>query len=180
MHGEIGMSARPNAPDVAVLLERMQVASGRMGLPPSLAEELISDLTFRWYRHGWDNVPFPDPRKLDAWVRRCLNRWLKTKLGRDAARYRVEKEFARRASGRHRLTSEHYVNAQELRSLILQIVVQEGTPRAYRIVLLKLRGWTVRQIAEKIGKSPSTVKQELARVRNLLRRRLAQAEFLIQ
>jgi DNA-directed RNA polymerase specialized sigma24 family protein len=173
------MTAQPNVPDLAVLLERMQVASRHMGLAPSLAEELISDLTFQWCRRGWDDVPFPDPRKLDAWVRRCLNRWLKTKLGRDAARYRVEKEFARRASSRQRLTSQDYVNAQELVSLIVRFVRQEGTPRAYRIVLLKLKGWAVPEIAKTLGTSPSTVRQELARLRKLLRWKLAEAEFLI-
>lgn len=169
------MSVRRYTPDPESLLERMAFVASQMKLPIDLADELISDLIFRWWARGWEDVPFPAPAKMDGWIRRCFNNWRKTKNMRDSARTRRELEFSRRNGSRRSIASDENLIGEELKFLFLQIVEEEGTQRSLRVVSWTMRGRTVSEIAEDIGLSRATVKREMARVRALLRRRLDDA-----
>ena len=170
-------STRPNPPDVSLLFERMKDIACRMGLSAQLSEELISDLIFTWWSRGWHSVPFPAPEKLDAWVRRCLNRRMTTIQVENARRYRLARDYAHSADSRPCPLPGADLERQELRPLLLRLVAEEGTGRASRIVRLTLKGSSIEEIAHQVGKSSRTVRGELARVRKLLLPRLRELGF---
>ncbi len=176
-HEESNMLTRPTLPDPSQILERLSIIGCRMGFPANLREELSSDLVTQWWDRGWEDVPFPPRGKLDGWLRRCLNNVLIAKLRRDAARRRVEKEFVHRGGIRQCRKPEDDLEADELGSLSLRIVMQEAGLRGWRVMSLFLQGWSTREIAVEIAVSRSTVRQELRRARKLLQRRLKKRGF---
>ena len=122
--------------------------------------------------------PLSDPAKVGAWLYRLAVRQSLLYRRAQGRRRRLVGRYAEAAADRDGLANGGpdplaWLMAEE-RDALVRRAVDALPPKDRELMMLKYtEGWTARELAERLGQSPSAVEARLHRVRRALRARLA-------
>ena len=123
-------------------------------------------------------APLHDPSRVGAWLYRLAVRQALLYRRAQGRRRRLVGRYAEAAAARDGVDRSSpdpiaWLLAEE-RDAIVRRAVDALPPRDRELMMLKYtEGWTCRELAERLGQSPSAVEARLHRVRKALRARLA-------
>lgn len=122
--------------------------------------------------------PLSDPAKVGAWLYRLAVRQSLMYRRAQGRRRKLVGRYAEAAADRDGLPDGGpdplaWLMAEE-RDALVRRAVDELPPKDRELMMLKYtEGWTARELADRLGQSPSAVEARLHRVRRALRTRLA-------
>jgi RNA polymerase sigma factor (sigma-70 family) len=177
----IETSEPPERPlDSSSLVELIKKIASEMEARSDLADEMAAQLLLSLVVVGLRNLARIEPSKLENYLRRALRNVRTTMRIREAARHRREDEVARATSRLRQAQVGDNLDREELWLVMIDILGRYAPEQTENVFSLWLNDLSEEEIAEKIGKSRSTVRQEMARAKRILLRKLPERGFLVQ